>query len=352
MNQHLSTADTFWNKKIPLPHVVVILVLSLFTLEITQFSLGGFHYKDPAPVIVQSADCPPPAVTRYRLDGYQFTHPLLLADKMEESKDLSGLKNEVAQMIRQWKEAGQITAASVYVRSLNDGNWIDINPDETFNPGSLIKVPIMMTYLREAEKNPALLNKKLTLDPSVKVPLQTFTGDRIVAGKAYSIKELLYYMIAKSDNYATFLLNNNVNIPEFQKLFTDVGMEKPDVHSLDFRITAFNYSKFLRMLYNSTYLNNEDAEFALTLLTKSDFADGMLKQIPAQIKVAHKFGEWGTPKDGSNHQLHESGIIYCNDSPMLLTVMTKGTDVKMLPHVISEISKRVFDKLAAEKPKS
>ena len=352
MSQNLTAAQTFWNKKIQLPYVMIIFIFSLLALAIGQYTLGGFHRPDPAPIIVQSDNCPPPPITRYRLNDYQFTHPLLLTDRMEESKDMMGLKNEISLMINQWKSSGQITSASVYVRSLNDNKWISINPDVTFNPGSLIKVPIMMTYLREAEKNPSLLNKKLTLDPSVKVPVQTYTEDRIVAGKAYTIKELLYYMIAKSDNFATYLLNNNVNVPEFQKLFTDVGMEKPDVHSLDFRITASDYSKFFRMLYNATYINNEDADFALKLLTQSDFAEGMLKQIPAQIKVAHKFGEWGDAKDGTNHQLHETGIIYYNDSPILVTVMTKGTNVNVLPQIISEISKRIFDKLSMEQQKS
>ncbi len=114
------------------------------------------------------------------------------------------IKNEVTLLISQRKQTGQITSAAVYLRSLNDNRWISINADEGFSPGSLIKVPILMTYLREAEKNPELLRKRLTLDSSVKVPSQTYKGDRIVAGKTYSIKELLYYMIAKSDNYATF----------------------------------------------------------------------------------------------------------------------------------------------------
>jgi hypothetical protein len=37
---------------------------------------------------------------------------------------------------------------------------------------------------------------------------------------------------------------------------------------------------------------------------------------------------------------------------MLITVMTRGKDVKLLPDVISSISKRVFDKMSMEKQKS
>src|SRR5260370_31984227 len=121
---------------------------------------------------------------------YQYAHPLLLSDRLDESKELMGLKSTVASIISQEKNSGQITSDSVYIRSLNDNKFIIINPNEGYRPGSLIKVPVMMTYLRESEKVPGLLNKKLTLDPSIKVPEQTYTGDRIKAGKAYSIKEL------------------------------------------------------------------------------------------------------------------------------------------------------------------
>lgn len=352
MSQNLASSDRFWNKRIKLPYVIILVLLSGLTLALGQYSLFNFHRNNPPPVIVQSDNCPPPTVLRYRMNDYQFAHPLLLSDRMEESKDMMGLKNEIALMIRQKKDAGQITSASVYIRNLNDNTWISINPDEGFNPGSLIKVPIMMTYLHEAEKKPGLLEKKLILKPSDKVPRQTFAGDRIEVGKPYTIKQLLYYMIAKSDNYATFLLNNNVNIPEFQKLFTDVGMPQPDVQSRDFRITASDYSKFFRMLYNATYVNNEHADFALSLLIQGDFTEGMLKYLPSGTKVAHKFGEWGDPNNPTNHQLSESGIIFDNDNPMLITVMTRGNQVSSLPPVISEISRRVFDRITVEKPKS
>jgi beta-lactamase class A len=311
----------------------------------------SFH-TDPSPVIVQSNDCPPPPTVRYRMNDFQYTHPLLLADRLTESTEMAALKNEVAMMISQRKQAGVIDEASVYIRDLNSGNWIDINPGLKLNPGSLIKVPIMMTYLRDAEKNPALLNKKFTLDASVKVPHQTYEGDRIIPGKAYTIKELIYFMVVKSDNYATFLLNQNVNQEAFKKLLVDIGMPEPDMHDPDYSISASDYSKFLRLLYNATYLSDVDAEYALSLLVQCDFKDGMIKQLPPDVKVAHKFGENGKADDPTNHQLHESGIVYLQNNPYLISIMTKGRNVQPLPQVISDISKLVYDRMAVKQPKS
>ena len=52
----------------------------------------------------------------------------------------------------------------VYVRNLNNGPWFGINENEAYSPASLMKVPVLMTYLRWAEIEPNLLNKKLFLD--------------------------------------------------------------------------------------------------------------------------------------------------------------------------------------------
>jgi beta-lactamase class A len=352
MSARLSAEDYFWNKKIKLPYVIIIIVLCTLPLAFGEFAFFKSHHTEKTPVIIQPADCPPPTVVRYRMNEYAYAHPLLLSDRLEESKELLSLKNEISLMIEQRKQSGEIMSASVYLRSLNDNKWISINPGDEFNPGSLIKVPLLMTYLRESERMPGLLNRKLRLDPSRKVPPQTFNEGSIQPGKSYTIKELLYYMIAKSDNYATLLLNENINTIAFKKLFTDLGFPDPDLHSMDFRVTAADYSKFFRVLYNATYLINEDADYALSLLVESSFKDGIVKELPAGIKVAHKFGEWGEPAQGTPHQLHESGIVYVDDNPYLITVFTKGKTVSALPQVISDISKRVFDRMVVEKGKS
>ena len=56
----------------------------------------------------------------------------------------------------------------------------------------------------------------------------------------------------------------------------------------------------------------------------------------------HKFGEQGTPL---GKELHEIAIIYLNDSPYLLTIMTQGKEMSKLPPILSEISKITYNHL-------
>lgn len=276
-----------------------------------------------------------------RLSGYKFIKPLVYAEQSCESRRYSPLKKTVEGIISDLKAKGVLTQASIYLRDFRQGEWTVIGANQTFTPGSLIKVPLLMTYMRMEERAPGLLNRKLVLHQAA-VPPQTYTTHHIEFEKEYTVRELLTYMIADSDNYATLLLNQNIDVPALRKLFTDLGLPEPDVTDRNFQITTQEYSVFLKALYNASYLTINNSEFAVELLANCNFREGMVKLLPASLKVAHKFGESGTAFEG---QLHESGIVYLADNPYLLVIMTKGPDVKKLPEVLAVISKTVYDEM-------
>jgi len=274
--------------------------------------------------------------------GYQLIKPLLAANQAEESDEFAATKTKILSIVDENRKTGLLTSASVYLYSLSDGKWTYINPGELYNPGSMIKVPMLMTWLKESEANPSALEKKITYNSDPAIPTQTFNSSSIKPGTAYSVKELLHYMIAFSDNNATRLLNNNVAVPDFIRTFTDLNLPAPDVTDRNYTISAKNMSDFFITLYYATYVSKANSEYAMELLSQCDFKEGFLKQLPATAKVAHKFGEWGDNRLGV-HELHETGVVYLDHKPYLLTVMTKGTSTRDLTTVISRISKVVYD---------
>ena len=183
------------------------------------------------------------------------------------------------------------------------------------------------------------------LDPSAvkDMPPQSYNTTEIKPGKSYTVRELLYHTIVNSDNHSTYLLNANMNIPAFYKLFADLGFPTPNLSDNNYQITSADYSKFIRILFNSSYLSRKNSEYALDLLSKSTFNDGLSKYIPKEITVAHKFGEYGFPSTVFQKQLHESGIVYLNNYPYLITIFTGGNRLEDLPPVISTLSKTVYD---------
>lgn len=327
-------------KKIAFPYIIGSTLLAvLITFSVMSFvnNKKEAHYLSE---IESSNSC---NFSIKRLDGYRFVKPLMFVDNTDEEADLALTKQEINTLIENYKTNQGVISASVYLRDYEANGWMALNENEKYEPGSLFKVPILIAYLKMNEQYPGVLDKDLTFS-------QTFAIDKNVAyksktiqlGKSYKIKELLRYMIEFSDNNATALLNNNLNTEVLEKLFEDFGLQKPDVHAKNYYFTVKEYSIFIRSLYNASYLTIEDSEFAASLMSKSEFNDGIKKFIPKDVKIISKFGESGTNVE---MQLHETAIVYLKNRPYLLTVMTKGKDNKSLLNLISEISKITFSNL-------
>lgn len=176
-------------------------------------------------------------------------------------------------------------------------------------------------------------------------------GDLLIAGKYYSINELLNAMIIHSDNEAKDLVVSNLPNKLYIEIFSDlsIDIQKYDtINNAENFLSVKEYASYFRMLYNSTYLNRQSSEYALSILSKTTFNDGIRAGVPDSIKIAHKFGERTTI--GSNiKQLHDCGIIYMPNQPYILCVMTRGDDFEKMKKVLANISKIVYTHLSQKK---
>ncbi|MEI8053282.1 MAG: serine hydrolase [Bacteroidota bacterium] len=333
-----------FTKKVPL---YLLFISIVFTGLISIFGFKCFENNDVSNSLSESkstiSSAPLCNLNISRLKGFEFIHPLLFAEPECESPSLLSCKNQIEGIINANKNDGNITSASVYLREFSQAEWISVNSNEAYSPGSLLKVPELIAFYKMDEMKPGFLEKSIPYDKAFTQSNSrtiSFESKHIELGKAYTVKELLYYMIVFSDNDATLLLNNIIDRTVFSKVFSDIGFKDPDYNSNDYKMTAGNYSDFFKELYNASYLNFKNSEECLSLLSKSDFKEGMLSGIPANCVVAHKFGEGGF---SNTPNFSESGVIYCGKSPFILTVMTKGTDMKKLPKVVADITKSVYE---------
>ena len=328
-------------RKLPLLYFLVFIPVTFLA---TYFGCSYFNsqkinelsaeYKSTAP------NC---GINVKRLMAYKYIQPLVNYKQGCESENLQPLRDEINTTIENFKQSGVLTTASVYMRVFGQGEWICINEAETYRPGSLLKVPELITFLRENEKHPGFLDKKLTFSQHfVSNKTVHFTTKSIEVGKSYTIRELLKYMIEYSDNNATILLNNNMDGTEFKNTFTELGFKEPDMKAMDYPINIKDYSLFFESLYNAGLLTIDDSEFAMELLSHSDFNGGLMGGLPDSVKIAHKFGEAG---DDNIHELHECGIVYSGNKRYEITVMTKGKDYNKLADFIKNISKIAYQRL-------
>ncbi|MFH1854577.1 MAG: serine hydrolase [Candidatus Omnitrophota bacterium] len=270
--------------------------------------------------------------------------------KILTNRDVTALKHRIERFIDKKTEEGLITYTSVYYRDLLNGPSFGINEKVKFTPASLLKVPLMMAYLKFAEVEPQILERKLQYKESIEPLTQYFEStDKVEIGEYYTIEDLIYRMIVYSDNDAKNLLLLHMIEPFFVKVYTDLDIPYPLADMNDNVMNIKDYASFFRILFNAAYLNREMSEKALSILTKSKFKSGLIAGVPSGVVVAHKFGE-RINSENYTRQLHDCGIVYHKDRPYLLSVMTEGRDFDELREVISEISSIAYDAVNKSRP--
>lgn len=273
--------------------------------------------------------------------GYRFISPLLECQAPASfSSQLSRLGDDLEKTVKTAINSDLVSHVSVYLRDLNNGPWVGINQNEKFSPASLMKVPIMISYLKAAELNPDLLKKKITvtMDQDDTLSQNIRPAEMVVTGEEYSVEELIRRMIRYSDNLAANTLLQHADIGLLDKTYYDLGVNVPNSGDENF-LTVREYASFFRILYNSSYLSRQMSELALQILSTTEYSDGIVSGVPSYITVAHKFGE---RRYEDTLQLHDCGIVYRSDSPYLLCIMTRGDDFQKMKSVIHNLSEQAF----------
>jgi beta-lactamase class A len=216
-----------------------------------------------------------------------------------------------------------------------------------------MKVPILIAILKQSETDPQLLNKKVFYDGKDDQNKNEFykASANIEKRKYYTVDELLKFMIINSDNNAAILLLSVVSPDKLSKIFTDLGLPLPqnseNPAAVDY-MSAKLYSRLFRVLYNVTYLNQENSTKALELLSQTEFSKGIDIGEIKDLTKSDKFGERTVFDQSGNvlyRELHDCGIVYNPNNPYLICVMTKGKDFEQLEKIVQNISRLTYQNM-------
>jgi beta-lactamase class A len=277
--------------------------------------------------------------------NYRFTKPLLLIFNASVTfPELDPLKNKLSSYIEKVQNEGKLEDASVYFRDMNTTEWTGINEDELYDPASMLKVALLIAYLHVAEKDPSILKKQVYYYGDTDKDSYYKANHTLVKGRNYSVQELLVDMIVKSGNDSTAVLFNTIDQKHLAAVYDDLTLPYPKENSPEL-LSPRTYSRLFRVLYDSTYLDQDISEQVLDLLSQTEFDKGLRAELTTNTAVAHKFGERTTLLENGKtlRQLHDCGIVYYPDHPYFLCVMTKGKNFSDLEKVIADISKITYD---------
>ena len=281
---------------------------------------------------------------------YQYVDPLLLVGSGPKSTSLQvvDLSQKLQAYIASTSPALNSSDVSVYYQDLNTGLWTGVNENSLYDPASVLKVTVLMAYLKEAQTDPSVFDQTLVYSGNDNDIEYFKPTEPLVQGQSYTVRDLLIAMIDESDNVALRVLQDNIQNSYITDIFDSLRLTHPptDAATTTDYMSPKALSRIFRVLYNGTYLYPENANQALSLLSQTTFDDGISAPIASTTEVAHKFGE-RTLKDSItgnviNLELHDCGIVYYPDSPYLLCVMTKGQDYPSLEKIIQGVSALVY----------
>jgi beta-lactamase class A len=230
---------------------------------------------------------------------------------------------------------------SAYYEQINSGSNISVNRDLHLFPASLSKLAQAIIVAKKAEESILSWDKKMKI---LKEDISSDSGSlyqRVQEGSEISVEELLKELLVNSDNTAQNVFRRYLSATDYLNFQDLTGLQ--DLYNESGFISAKEYTRLLRVLYTSSYLEPENSEKILEYMSQSTFKDYLAQGVPSDIKFAHKYGE--------NIQYNifaDSGIVYIPDRPYMLTVLIKGKDSSpetrlWAVNLMKEISEKAYD---------
>lgn len=337
MSKHHSTktgVESFSKK-----HIYVLVTLAVFV----GILIGAFGFSQSSKTLrVSNSEC---------VTTLAYIKPTINCDITEKKSILlDELQKKLDILINGYIKTGQATRVGVFVRDLHSTRFAGVNENENFIMASLLKLPLAIAGYKLAEVEPKILEQTFTYDgnPNLYVEQNIEVSDKIKIGQKYTLRELIRRSIVYSDNTTAQMLTNFYAPGYFDLILNALGVKlRLDNENGEDLVSPRNYANLFRSLYNASYLTADYSNELLEVLTNTTYRNGAVKNIPTDVKVAHKFAERAVIDNHGQpafRQFHECGLVYAKKAtePYTFCIMTEGTDFNQLEKIQLEIGQEIY----------
>lgn len=148
-------------------------------------------------------------------------------------------------------------------------------------------------------------------------------------------RKLVEEMGKKSNNQAQLTVVNDLGREKIQTVIDNLGMN--DTSYLQNETTAYDIGLFFQKLWDGQIVPEKSRDEILGYLTDTIYEDWIKAGLPADTRLAHKYGR-------EVHVINDAGIIL-TDAPFVLVIMTQGIIEKEADVFIPEFSALVFKEI-------
>ena len=217
----------------------------------------------------------------------------------------------------------------VYLEDLGSGAALGSGQDGRLEAASVIKVPVALYLLHQADAGAVNLEDQVDLHAE---DFMSGTGPLFStahAGDQYSYQDLLALMIQQSDNTAWRALDRVLGAGNVDAYAASIGAR--DCRQVDDGCTAREAGQMLSQLARGRLLGPATGQRLLGLLETTVFND-RINYYLGGVAVAHKVG-----MDGG--VINDCGVVYLPGRPFTICVFTTTQDPDLGVQVIRDVAR-------------
>ncbi len=232
------------------------------------------------------------------------------------------------------------------VVDLSTGFQTGFNATESMPAASTIKIPVMVEVFAQLQEGRFVLSRRMTLQARDK---DWGSGDLCDApvGSTYAVSELLEKMIDVSDNTASNMLIRLVGRSNINASMHRLGLRRThlagDIRTAGWsirqtlRTSPHDLAMLLALMARRKLIDEWSSNEMISILEDDQFNTLLPAPLPEDVTIAHKTGSLFDT-------LNDAGIIYADDAPYVIAVMTTGLPSQDLGRAfIHSLSRLVYD---------
>lgn len=201
----------------------------------------------------------------------------------------------------------------IFIKNLNTGQEVSLNPDESFTAASLYKLAVMYTMFEKASKGEIELQKP-------------------------DIAENIKTMITVSSNESSlYLVEKYTGWQEITSKMHYIGLKYTSLNQIPPVTTPSDMAHLLELIADGKAVSFDASLSMLELLAAQQRNDRIPVFLPPETVVAHKTGELFDVR-------HDAGVVIGPDNNYVLVIMSKDSlDPEAVKPVMAQLSLEIYE---------
>jgi D-alanyl-D-alanine carboxypeptidase (penicillin-binding protein 5/6) len=225
---------------------------------------------------------------------------------------------------------------AVAIKNLKTGESFEYQGDKPMPTASLIKFPVMVAAYEQIDAGKISLDDMIEVEKDDFVPGSGLLSNHFTPGLKLSLRDAIRLMISSSDNTATNLVVDAIDLPTTNKSMAALGLKETQLNSKVFRrdtsispersrlyglgsTTANDMIKLVEKLYKKELVSEKASKEMLEHLYSCEDKIKVPKHLPSGTKVAHKTGS-------VNESRTDAGFIDSPAGPIAFCILTNKNE--------------------------